>query len=155
VVVTTCIHVYLLRAFCHKDHVPTCQHMSNQNSHQLQGIIHFFKQVTMTTPATQASHQKSAKPSTPWCYSAPARPPKRSIIKAELFRKRARTSRLSLPKKQASVYLQEVLARAPPTRWHCTSVIWHRAEDFEVRLQILAERHDRRHVAAAVAVVRR
>jgi hypothetical protein len=37
-------------------------------------------------------------------------------------------------KKQASVYLQEVLACAPPTRWHRTSVIGHRAEDFEVRL---------------------
>lgn len=34
-------------------------------------------------------------------------------------------------------------------------MIRHGAEDLEVRVQVLAERHDARHVAAAVAVVGR
>jgi hypothetical protein len=53
------------------------------------------------------------------------------------------------------VDLQEVLAGASSTRRHRAPVIRHSAEDLEVRLQVLAERHDRRHVAAAVAVVGR
>jgi len=34
-------------------------------------------------------------------------------------------------------------------------MIRHSAEDFEIRLQVLTERHDGRHVTAAVAVVGR
>ena len=34
-------------------------------------------------------------------------------------------------------------------------MVGHGAEDLEVRLEILADRHDTRHIAASVAVVRR
>jgi hypothetical protein len=52
-------------------------------------------------------------------------------------------------------HLQEVLAGTPSARRHSTPVIRHGAEDFEVRLEIFAERHDGGDVAAAVAVVGR
>ena len=50
--------------------------------------------------------------------------------------------------------LQEVLASPSPASWHRPAVIWHGGEDLEVRLQVLAEGHDRGHVTAAVAVIR-
>jgi hypothetical protein len=70
------------------------------------------------------------------------------------FRKRARLVYCRYEDMQA-VYLQEVLARASPACWNCTSVIGNRAENLEVWLEILTECHDGRHVAAAVAVVGR
>lgn len=50
--------------------------------------------------------------------------------------------------------LQKVLASPRPSSWNRPAVIWHGGEDLEVRLQVLAERHDGCHVAAAVAVIR-
>lgn len=48
---------------------------------------------------------------------------------------------------------QEVLSRASPACRYRTAMIRHSAEDLKIRLEILAEGHDTRDVAAAVAVV--
>jgi hypothetical protein len=143
VVLTMYMHVYL--HLCLKLHAvdietPTYtsythihQHMRNQKCHRFLGIIQFFKQVTITPPTTQASYQKRKKPLTPWCYSAPATPPKEALSRPNSFVNELEPVDYRY-QNQASVYLQKVLARAPPTRWHRTSVIWHCAENLEVWL---------------------
>ena len=48
---------------------------------------------------------------------------------------------------------EEVLARPAPARRHRPPIVRHGLEDGKVGLHVLAQRHDGRHVAAAVAVV--
>lgn len=53
-----------------------------------------------------------------------------------------------------TIPLQEVFSRTSPARRYRTAMVRHSAEDLEIRLEIFAERHDARNVAAAVAVIR-
>lgn len=48
---------------------------------------------------------------------------------------------------------QEILSRSPPARRNRAAVIRHSAEDLKIRLEVLAEGHDARDVAAAVAII--
>lgn len=50
-------------------------------------------------------------------------------------------------------HLQEILSSPLPPRRHSPAMIRHRTEDFEIWIEILAKRHDTRHVAASVAVI--
>ena len=101
-------------------------------------------------------HKEVVKTRTPRCQygTAPAKPPE-SIIKTRALSQTSPDQYTVVIKDQTcqAYILQEVLARASPACWNCTPVVGHRAENLEVWLQILAERHDGGDVAAAVAVV--
>lgn len=64
---------------------------------------------------------------------------------------------IAVPREQDRCFedgsLQEVLARSASTGWYGASVVGYGGEDGKVRVQVFAERHDRRDVAAAVTVV--
>jgi len=52
-----------------------------------------------------------------------------------------------------SMRSQEVFSRTSPSCRYSATMIRHSAEDLKIRLEILADRHDTRDVAASVAVV--